>query len=83
MKDTKMWMVKYNHNDGRNGKVKVTTEIHKSADFEYGNHKTGSVTVEGYTRYYDLRYCTAQDLHTAMVEDYFGGGLQGVTEINY
>lgn len=77
----KVWEVEYKHTDGRSGNVKVTTEIQKSAAFEYGNGKSGAITVGDYTRYYDLRYNTEKDLHIEMLRDYFGKGLRMATEI--
>lgn len=81
MSETKKWIVEYSHADGRNGTVKVTTEISKSGCFDYGNGKSGALFVDGYTNVYDLRYNTADDLHMEMIKDYFGNGLVKATEV--
>lgn len=77
----KKWKIEYSHADGRSGCVEVTTEIGKSGAFQYGNGKSGALTVDGYTQTYDLRYCGCEDLHMVMIEDYFGNGLVKATEI--
>ena len=79
--DTKKWMVKYNHKDGRNGKIKATTEIFKSGAFQYGNGKSGTLTIGAVTEDYDLRYNTEEDLHMAMLKEFFGKGLVSATEL--
>lgn len=81
MTETKKWSVEYSHDDGRSGTVKVTTEVGKSGAFQYGNGKSGALTVDGFTQGYDLRYCNRKDLHMVMLEDYFGKGLVKATEI--
>ena len=80
MEDVKNWVVDYSHDDGRSGTVSVTTEIRKSGGFQYGNGKAGKITVEGYERFYDLRYCREKDLHMVMLEEYFGNGLVKAVE---
>lgn len=85
MSDVKNWIVDYACKDprmeGRIGSLKVTTEISKSGAFDYGNGKSGTLTVEGYPHTYDLRYCRENDLHMAMIESYFGENIVKVTEI--
>ena len=77
--ETKKWIVEYDHEDGRSGKVEVTTEIMKSGGFQYGNGKSGALIVDGYPTGYDLRYCNG-DLHMVMIRTYFGRGLVKATE---
>lgn len=79
-KEIKKWSVEYDHRDGRKGIVEVTTEIEESANFQYGNGKSGMLTVGHYKEGYDLRYNTG-DLHMAMIKDYFGKGLVRATEV--
>lgn len=79
--EIKRWRIKYDHNDGRSGTVDVTTEIRKSGAFQYGNGKSGAITVGDYIRTYDLRYCREKDLHKAMLDDYFGKGLVESVEV--
>lgn len=69
------WIVEYDHHDGRNGTVQVTTEVSKSDAFCYGNGKCGALIIGGYPTVYDLRYNTEKDLHMAMIKSYFGEGL--------
>lgn len=79
--EVKRWSVEYDHHDGRKGTVGVVTEIKKSAGFQYGNGKSGALTVDGYPFIgYDLRYCGG-NLHIAMIKEYFGKGLVAATEI--
>ena len=79
--EVKRWSVEYDHHDGRKGTVGVVTEIRKSAGFQYGNGKSGALTVDGYPFIgYDLRYCGG-NLHMAMIKEYFGKGLVAATEI--
>lgn len=73
-KEVKKWDVEYSHDDGRSGTVEVETEVRKSDCFSYGNGKSGGLTINGHTVYYDLRYNTG-DLHKIMLIDYFGKGL--------
>ena len=81
MKDIKKWKVTYDHKDGRSGTVEVETEIQKAPGFQYGNGKSGAITVEGSDpRVYDLRY-ESGDLHKLMLDDYFGRGLVEAKEI--
>lgn len=80
--ETKRWIVDYDHKDGRAGKVEVTTEIMKSGGFQYGNGKSGALTVKGYQPIvYDLRY-NHGDLHRLMLNDYFGKGLVEAAEVD-
>lgn len=75
----KTWDVTYDHKDGRSGTIEVVTEVRDSGAFQYGNGKAGGITVDGYTRVYDLRY-NHGDLHKLMIDDYFGSGLVEVIE---
>lgn len=52
----KKWTIEYCHDDGRSGKVNVTTEVGESEAYSYGNKKYGAVTVLDFTQRYDLRY---------------------------
>ena len=79
-KEVKRWNVAYSHKDGRAGLVEVETEIQQSGAFQYGNGKAGCLTVDGYQRFYDLRY-EHGDLHRLMLEDYFGKGIVEVVEL--
>ena len=79
--EKKNWIVKYSHRDGRNGTIEATTEIEESGCFEYGNRKSGLLTVATFTQPYDLRYCREKDLHMVMLRDYFGDGLVEAQEI--
>ena len=80
--ETKKWIVDYDHKDGRAGRVEATTEIMKSGGFQYGNGKSGALTIKGYQPVvYDLRY-NHGDLHRLMLADYFGKGLVRATEID-
>lgn len=81
MKETKKWVVEYDHKDGRAGKVEATTEIMKSQGFDYGNGMCGALTIEGYDNVYDLRYNSDKDLHLAMIKAHFGKGLVQAIEI--
>ena len=77
---TKKWQVTFDHKDGRNGQVEVTTIVTDSPAFQYGNGKAG-VLKEGSSRQpYDLRYASG-NLHRVMIEDYFGAGLIEAVEI--
>lgn len=78
--DVKRWRIEYAHADGRAGTVEAETEITKSGGFQYGNGKSGGLTINGYTTGYDLRYASG-DLHRVMLEEYFGEGLVKATEI--
>ena len=77
----KKWVVEYDHKDGRKGTIEVTTEIAKSGAFQYGNGKSGMLTVGDFRQGYDLRYCRRKDLDMVMIEDYFGKGLVKATEV--
>lgn len=80
MKEIKKWLVCYDHNDGRSGKVKVITILEKVPGSLYGNQTYGSISINGVgtaSRLYDLRY-EKGDLHLLMIEDYFGAGLCSV-----
>ena len=79
--ETKKWIIKYSHADGRSGTVEATTEIKKSEAFKYGNRKYGALIIDGYPRVYDLRYNRAKDLHRVMLEEYFGDGLVEAKEV--
>ena len=79
--EIKNWTVYYSHRDGRQGTVKATTEISKSAAFSYGNGKSGALIINGYPNVYDLRYCTDDDLHMVMLREYFGRGLVKAVEV--
>ena len=81
MKEVKKWKVEYNHNNGRQGTTEAITEIMESGCFTYGNRKCGALIIRDYEYGYDLRYCTAKDLHMVMLEDYFGSGLIKATEL--
>ena len=72
---TKMWNVSYDHKDGRSGVVKVETEVFDSGAFAYGNGKGGCITVDDFEQGYDLRYVHDDDLHMAMIREFFGKGL--------
>lgn len=78
--EIKKWKVEYNHEDGRSGTVVVSTEIQKSAGFQYGNGKAGALTIGSFIQGYDLRY-NSGDLHKVMLNDYFGKGLVKAEEI--
>lgn len=78
--EVKKWKIAYSHEDGRNGTVEATTEIQQSGGFQYGNGKSGGLTIDGYTTIYDLRY-EHGDLHRLMLNDYFGKGLVEATEV--
>lgn len=80
-KEIKRWEVEYNHDDGRSGTVEVTTEVGKSAAFQYGNGKYGAITVGEFEQGYDLRYCLEKDLHKVLLDEYFGKGLIKATEL--
>ena len=68
------WDVTYDHEDGRKGTVRVTTEVFDSGASSYGNGKAG-ILREGHSKVsYDLRYVHG-DLHVAMLNEYFGEGL--------
>ncbi len=79
-KEIKKWDVEYDHKDGRKGRVEVTTEVHRSGAFDYGNNRGGVLTimqpkgVDSLEQAYDLRYCRG-DLHMAMIDEFFGKGL--------
>ena len=74
--EIKKWAVEYSHKDGRKGKVHLTTEVSKSNAFEYGNGKHGTLAIDDdQVQSYDLRYCNEEDLHMAMIKDFFGDGL--------
>lgn len=77
--EKKIWVVEYDHKDGRAGTVRVTTEVCKSGAFEYGNGKAGLLVTEGFKQGYDLRYCHG-DLHRVMLDNYFGKGLVSAKE---
>lgn len=77
----KKWRVEYSHKDGRRGTVEVTTEISESGAFDYGNRKCGLLTVGDFEQPYDLRYIRGEDLHMAMLKNYFGEGIVKATEI--
>lgn len=79
-KEVKKWVVEYNHSDGRSGTIECITEVGKSGSFDYGNGKSGVLTVGDFVQGYDLRYNSSKDLHVAMLEDYFGKGLVRATE---
>lgn len=79
--EIKKWLIAYDHKDGRSGTVEATTEIHKSGGFDYGNGKSGGLTIDGYTFGYDLRYCREKNLHMVMIREYFGKGLVKATEV--
>lgn len=81
VKEVKKWMVEYDHADGRQGTVEVTTEICKAGGFQYGNGKGGALIENGYPHIYDLRYCREKDLHMVMIREYFGDGLVKAEEI--
>lgn len=76
----KTWNVTYDHEDGRNGTIRVTTEVEK-VDNQYGNQKYGRMVVERFAQVYDLRYNKDKDLHMAMLNDYFGKGLVKAEEV--
>lgn len=77
----KKWNVTYNHEDGRNGVVEVTTDVTESKSKPvYGNGKFGCLFVDGLTVAYDLRYHKDEDLHMAMIQDYFGEGFVKAVE---
>ena len=78
--ETKYWIVEYKYSDGRHGKVYVTTIVSKSESFEYGNGKSGLLTVDGIDWGYDLRYSLEDDLHLAMIKDFFGSGFTSAYE---
>lgn len=81
MTEVKRWLVEFSHDDGRSGTVEITTKVGESEAFHYGNGKRGAL-IDGKNREgYDLRYCMENDLHRAMLEDYFGKGLVKATEI--
>ena len=77
--ERKIWLVEYDHKDGRSGTVRVETEVGESGAFEYGNRKAGVLLVDGYANGYDLRYCHG-DLHKVMLSNYFGAGLVSAKE---
>ena len=79
--EKKKWLVAYSHKDGRHGTVEVTTEISESGAFDYGNKKCGLLTVGDFKQLYDLRYLRGEDLHMAMLRNYFGEGIVKATEI--
>ena len=79
--DKKKWKVDYKHSDGREGTVRVTTELQKSGAFGYGNGMGGQLTVDTYERSYDLRYCKEKDLHMVMLKEYFGAGFVSADEV--
>ena len=79
--EKKKWLVAYSHKDGRHGTVEVTTEIGESGAFDYGNKKWGSLTVGDFEQPYDLRYIRGEDLHMAMLKNFFGDGIVKATEI--
>ena len=81
LKDIRQWSIEYSHDDGRSGTVNATTEIIKAGGFQYGNGKSGVLSIDGYDNVYDLRYCREKDLHLAMIKEYFGNGLVKATEI--
>lgn len=74
-REVRNWNVSYSHADGRSGTVACTTEVGKSGAFDYGNRKSGCLTVGDFAQPYDLRYCTEKDLHMVMLKEYFGKGL--------
>lgn len=76
---TKRWVIEYDHKDGRAGTVEATTDIVK-VEGQYGNGKSGSLSINGYDNLFDLRYCTEDDLHMAMINQYFGNGLVKAVE---
>lgn len=78
--EIKKWKVEYSHEDGRSGVVAVTTEIQKSAGFQYGNGKAGVLVIGSFIQGYDLRY-NSGDLHKVMLDQYFGKGLVKAEEI--
>ena len=79
--EKKKWIIEYAHEDGRSGIVEAETEVGKSGGFQYGNGKYGVLIVGNSEQGYDLRYCTAKDLHRVMLNEYFGKGLVKATEI--
>ena len=79
--EKKNWRVKYAHKDGRKGTVKASTEVGKSGAFDYGNGKSGLLVVDGFAQAYDLRYSLENNLHLAMLKDYFGEGLVEAKEV--
>lgn len=79
--EKKNWRVRYAHKDGRKGTVEATTEISKSGAFEYGNGKSGLLTVGDFVQSYDLRYNHEKNLHLVMPKDYFGSGLVEAEEV--
>ena len=81
MAEIKKWVVEYDHKDGRQGKVEATTEIGESGGFRYGNGKAGLLTIGKFEQCYDLRYINDDDLHMAMLRDYFGKGLTRATQV--
>ena len=81
MREVKNWRVEYSHDDGRSGTVEIITKVDESPAFHYGNGKCGVLVDNGNRESYDLRYCREEDLHRAMLDDYFGKGLVKVTEL--
>lgn len=74
MKEVKNWSIEYDHGEGK-GITDAVTEVIDNDDRTYG-----TITVEGHTRQYDLRY-TKGNLHRAMIGDFFRSGLIKATAV--
>ena len=78
--EQKKWNVVYADHDGSAKLTEATTEISESGSFEYGNGKSGLLTVGDFVQAYDLRYCVS-DGHMAMLKNHFGKALIEVVEL--
>lgn len=80
--DQKFWVISYDHDDERKGKVLVKTELHALPEKEnqYGKPVCGRLIIGDWDKLYDLRY-EKGDLHSIMIKDWFGKGLVDIQEI--